>query len=83
MDRLDNAKDKLENAKDKTVGKMMETAGKITNDQELEFTGKFRTMTTKVKDRLVDVKQDVYQEGNKLLDKANDKIDSVSNRDKS
>jgi uncharacterized protein YjbJ (UPF0337 family) len=67
--------DKLENAKDKAVGKVMETAGKLTNDQELEFTGKFKAMTTNVKDRYYDVKEDVYQEGNKLLDKVNDNLD--------
>jgi uncharacterized protein YjbJ (UPF0337 family) len=64
--------DKLENAKDKAVGKMLEAAGKLTNDQELEFTGKFKTLTTKVKDRYYDVKEDVFQEGNELLDKIND-----------
>jgi uncharacterized protein YjbJ (UPF0337 family) len=73
--------DKFENAKDKVVGKVIETAGKLTNDQELEFTGKFKTMTTRVKDRLYDVKQDVYQEGNKLLDKVNDNLnDKDSNK---
>lgn len=61
--------DKLDNAKDKVVGKVMETAGKVTNDQELEFTGKFKAMTTQVKDKFYDVKEDVFQEGNKLLDK--------------
>jgi uncharacterized protein YjbJ (UPF0337 family) len=65
--------DKLDIAKDKAVGKILETAGKITNDEELEFTGKFKAMTTKVKDRLYDVKEDVFQEGNRLLDKVNEK----------
>lgn len=66
--------DKLESAKDKTVGKVLETAGKITNDQELEFTGKFRQATTEVKDKLNNVKEDVFQEGNKLMDRVNDKL---------
>lgn len=61
--------DKLENAKDKAVGKVIETAGKLTNDQELEFTGKFRTLTTEVKDKLYDVKEDVFQEANDLIDR--------------
>lgn len=65
---------KIENAKDKTVGKVMEAAGKITNDQDLEFTGKFRTMTTQVKDKLYDVKEDVVQEANNLMDRANTKM---------
>lgn len=69
--------DKLENAKDKAVGKVIESAGKLTNDRELEFTGKFKTMTTKVKDKLYDVKQDVYQEGSKVLDKVNKKLDNM------
>lgn len=72
--------DRFENAKDKVVGKVVETAGKLTNDQELEFTGKFKTMTTKVKDRLYDVKQDIYQEGNKLLDKVNDNINNTDHK---
>ena len=65
--------DKLENAKDKAVGKIMETAGKLTNDQELEFTGKFRTITTEVKDKLYDVKEDVFEEANDLIDRMKDK----------
>lgn len=65
---------KIENAKDKAVGKVIETAGKLTNDQELEFTGKFRTMTTEVKDKLYDVKEDVFQEANDLMDRANQKL---------
>lgn len=64
---------KIENAKDKAVGKVMEVAGKITDDQDLEFTGKFRTMTTQVKDKLYDVKEDVVQEANNLIDRANTK----------
>ena len=64
--------DKLENAKEKAIGKVVETAGKLANDQELEFTGKFRAMTTDVKDKFYDVKEDVFQEGNKLLDKVKD-----------
>jgi uncharacterized protein YjbJ (UPF0337 family) len=64
--------DRLENAKDKAIGKVMETAGKVTKDQELEFTGKFKAMTTEVKDKFHDVKEDVFQEGNKLLDKVKD-----------
>lgn len=65
---------KIETAKDKAVGKVMETAGKVTNDQNLEFTGKFRTMTTEVKDKLFDVKEDVVQEANNLMDRANSKL---------
>jgi uncharacterized protein YjbJ (UPF0337 family) len=64
--------DKLTNTKDKAVGKVLETAGKLTNDQELEFTGKFQTMTSEVKDKLTDVKEDVYQEANDLMDRVND-----------
>lgn len=70
--------DKLENAKDKAVGKVIETAGKLTNDQELEFTGKFRMITTDVKDKLYDVKEDVFQEANDFIDRAKEK-----NREKS
>ncbi len=65
---------KMERAKDKVVGKVMETSGKLTNDQELEFTGKFKTMTTEVKEKMHDVKENVYQEANDLMDKANDKL---------
>lgn len=63
---------KLENAKDKAVGKVIETAGKLTNDQELEFTGKFKTMTTDVKDKLYQVKEEVFQEANDLIDRTKD-----------
>lgn len=69
MDKLD----KLSVAKDKTVGKIMETAGKVTNDEELEFTGKFRSITSDVKEKLYDVKEDVFQEANNLMDRINKK----------
>lgn len=65
---------KIEDSKDKAVGKVMEAAGIITNDQELEFTGKFKTMTSEVKDRLSGVKEEVYQEANELMDRANAKL---------
>lgn len=65
---------KIEDTKDKAVGRVMETAGKMTKDQELEFTGKFKTMTSEVKDKFHNVKQDVYQEANELMDKANTKL---------
>jgi uncharacterized protein YjbJ (UPF0337 family) len=65
---------KIEDAKDKAVGKVMETAGKITNDQDLEFTGKFRNLTSEVKDKLYDVKEDVVQEANNMMDRANAKL---------
>jgi uncharacterized protein YjbJ (UPF0337 family) len=78
MGRLDIAKDnalnKLENAKDNVMGKVIETAGKITNDQELEFSGKFQSLTSNVKDKLYDVKEDVFQEANELADRANSKL---------
>lgn len=63
---------KLENAKDKAVGKVIETAGKLTNDQELEFAGRFKTMTTEVKDKILNVKEEVFQEANDLIDRAKD-----------
>lgn len=69
---------KLENAKDKAVGKVVETAGKITNDQELEFTGKFKTMTTDVKDKMYRVKEEVFQEANDLIDRTKNENQSKS-----
>lgn len=69
MDKLD----KLNAAKDKAVGKIMETAGKVSNDEELEFTGKFRSLTSDVKEKLYDVKEDVFQEANNLMDRVNKK----------
>jgi uncharacterized protein YjbJ (UPF0337 family) len=78
MGRIENAKDnamnKLENAKDNAVGKVIEAAGKITNDQELEFSGKFQSLTSNVKERLYDVKEDVFQEANDIADKVNTKL---------
>ena len=71
---------KIENTKDKAVGKVMEAAGKVTNDQDLEFSGKFRTLTTEVKDRLFDVKEDVVQEANDLLDTANSKLNNKNHQ---
>jgi CsbD-like. len=65
---------KIENAKDKAVGKLQEAAGKLTNDQDLQFVGKFKNMTTEVKDRIYDVKEDVVQEANQVLDRANSKL---------
>ncbi len=65
---------KLENAKDKMVGKVMEATGKVTNDQELEFSGKFRNLTSEVKDKITDVKDDVVQEANNLMDRASTKL---------
>ncbi len=70
---------KIEDTKDKAVGKIMEAAGKVTNDQDMEFTGKFRTLTTQVKDNLYDVKEDVVQEANDLLDTANSKLKKKNN----
>lgn len=71
---------KIENAKDKAVGKIVETAGKVTNDQELEFTGKFKSLTTNVKDKLNEVKEDVYQEANNLMDRTNKKMKNSKNK---
>jgi hypothetical protein len=71
---------KIEDAKDKAVGKIMETTGKITNDQELEFTGKFKNLTSEVKDKLYDVKENMYQEANSLMDRANEKIKNRKNK---
>lgn len=67
---------KIEDAKDKAVGKAMEAAGKLTNDQELEFTGKFKNITSQVKDRLYDVKEDVVQEANNLMDQVDTKLNN-------
>ena len=67
---------RLENAKDNAMGKIMETAGKVTNDQELEFTGKFQSLTSEVKDKIYDAKEAVYQVGNNLIDRSKeDKMD--------
>ncbi len=79
MDKFENTKDKITSTKDKAVGKVIETAGKIINDEELEFTGKFRQATTEVKDKLYDVKEDVFQEGNKLMDRVDDKLKGDNN----
>ncbi len=65
--------EKVRIAKDKAVGKVLETTGKITKDQELEFTGKVRSLTAEVKDKVYDVKEDVLQEANELIDKINQK----------
>lgn len=72
---------RLENAKDKAMGKIMEASGKITQDPELEFSGKFQTLTSNVKDKFYDVKEDVVQEANEIVDKANKAINRI-NRDK-
>ncbi len=67
---------RLENAKDNAMGKIMETAGKVTNDQELEFTGKFQSLTSEVKDKIYNAKEAVYQVGNNLIDRSKeDKMD--------
>lgn len=73
MNKFGNTKDKLENAKDKAVGKVMEATGKLTNDQELEFAGKLRGLTTEVKDKIHDVKEEVFQEANDIIDRTKDK----------
>ncbi len=65
---------KIENAKDKIVGKVVETTGKITNDQELEFTGKFKNLTSEVKDKIGNVRENMFQEANNIMDKANEKL---------
>ena len=68
---------RLENAKDNAMGKIMETAGKVTNDQELEFTGKFQSLTSEVKDKVYNAKEAVYQVGNNLIDRSKeDKMDN-------
>lgn len=71
--------DKITNAKDKTVGKAIETVGRVVNDKQMEFTGKFRQMTTGVKDKLGDVKEDVYEEGSKILDKVDARLKGDKN----
>lgn len=68
---------RLENAKDNAMGKIMETAGKVTNDQELEFTGKFQSLTSEVKDKVYNAKEAVFQVGNNLIDRSKeDKMDN-------
>jgi uncharacterized protein YjbJ (UPF0337 family) len=53
-----------------------ETIGKMTDDQEMEFTGKFKTLTTEVRDKAHGIKEDVFQEANDLVDRTRAKLNN-------
>lgn len=79
MDKLRHTKEQLENTKDKTVGKFVEVTGKLTDNQGIELAGKLRQATTEVKDRVYDVKEDVFQEGRRLMDHASAQLKGDNN----
>lgn len=63
--------DEIKNAKDKVVGKAAEAAGKITNDQKLEFSGKFQTLTSDISSKVNTIENDALEEVNDFMDKVN------------
>lgn len=64
--------DEMKNVKNKMMGKAAETAGKITKDQELEFSGKFQSLTSDVSKKVNTIKNEVLEEVNDTADKMKD-----------
>ncbi len=63
-------KEDFKNSKDNLMGKAKETAGRYMDNDRLELKGKLQTMKSQVGNKLEDVKEE-------MADKANDVIDWV------
>lgn len=62
-------RNEIKNAKDKVMGKAAEAAGRLTNDQELEFSGKIQSLTADISSKVNTVKNEVLEEVNDVIDK--------------
>lgn len=59
----------FDNGKDRLIGKLKETAGKLTDNEELEFRGKLQNIKSDIGERLEDMKEDVLEKTNSIIDK--------------
>lgn len=66
---LTTSKGKLVNAKDKVVGEVKEAAGKVTGNEELELKGKIQSTKADVKKKAGDLKENVAEKINDIIDK--------------
>lgn len=65
---------KIKEMKDKVVGKVKEETGKLTGNEELEIEGKIQQGVGKAREVVEDVKDNV-------LDKANDIVDDMTDKE--
>lgn len=65
---------KIKEMKDKVVGKVKEETGKLTGNEELEIKGKIQQGVGKAREVVEDVKDNV-------LDKANDVVDDMTDKE--
>ncbi len=65
---------KIKEMKDKVVGKVKEETGKLTGNEELEIKGKIQQGVGKAREVVEDVKDNV-------LDKANDIVDDMTDKE--
>jgi uncharacterized protein YjbJ (UPF0337 family) len=63
----------IKNEKDKVMGKVKESLGKVFDDDELEFEGKMQTIKGNIGNKLDEIKEDV-------LDKTNDILDNIKKK---
>lgn len=66
-------RDNLRNEKNKFVGKMKEKVGDAVDDNELELKGKLQSIKGNIGSSAEDMKEDVMEAANNLIDKVKDK----------
>jgi uncharacterized protein YjbJ (UPF0337 family) len=60
---------RLENGKDRIIGNIKETAGRITDNEGMEFKGKVQTIKSDIGDKAADIKDNVLEKVNDLIDR--------------
>ncbi|MGY3778451.1 CsbD family protein [Isobaculum melis] len=77
-------KEKLENVKDKVAGEVKEGVGKVFHNEELELKGKTQVgkadAEKKVHDKADEFSDKAHETKDKVIGKANDKIDELKNK---
>ena len=63
---------RFENKKDSIVGQLKEKAGQLTNDEEMEFKGKYQSMKSDIGDKVEAVKNEVLEKANDFIDRVKD-----------
>lgn len=58
----------IRNEKDKVMGKVKESLGKVFDNNELEFEGKMQTIKGNMGSKLEEIKEDVLDKTNEILD---------------
>ncbi|MGF7142322.1 uncharacterized protein YjbJ (UPF0337 family) [Anaerotaenia torta] len=61
-------KEDLKNSKDNFMGKVKETAGQYMDNDRLELKGKLQTMKSKAGNKLEDMKEEMAEKANDILD---------------